>query len=155
MRRLPITLLLALLISSSASAQSLISCASDAPESDTSGIWPEPYISNTDELCFNVKDWPEYSGKNCAPRGGSARWKGDILLVVDGESKGRDLFDFRVVNPKVTNQHIEYLIEWKRDGDWQPMQNISINRLTGNGVRYFTTEHGGHSYQCRSTPRKF
>lgn len=76
-------------------------------------------------------------------------------MVVEGESKGRDLFQFRVIDSNVTNNHLEYKIEWRRDGDWQTMQNVSINRFTGHGVRYFNTEHGGESYQCRAEARKF
>lgn len=155
MRQIPLMILLALVALPNASAQSVITCESDSIETDNSSIWPQPYISAKAELCFNVRDWPEYAGKNCAPSGGSARWKGGILLLIEGESKGRDLFDFRVVNPKITDNHIQYLIEWKRDGDWQPMQNISINRLTGNGVRYFNMEHGGQSYKCHSERKKF
>jgi hypothetical protein len=137
-----------------ANAQSLITCE-PMRKSYSEPIWPEPYISKAGDLCFNVKGWPEYSGNNCAANDRSAYWKGGILLVIEGKSKGRDLLDFRVVNPKVTDNHIEYKIEWKRDGDWQTMQNISINRFTGTAVRYFNAEHGGESYKCHGKSRKF
>lgn len=136
-----------------ADAQTLIIC--EPREAQGEAIWPEPYISSTGDLCFNVKGWPEYSGNNCAANGMSAQWEGGILLVIEGDSKGRDLFEFRVINPKVTDNHIQYRIEWRRDGDWQTMQNISINRFTGYGVRSFNTEHGGDSYNCHAESRRF
>ena len=148
-------LILSIALSSTVNAQALISCEPTLPNADGETIWPQPYISDNGDLCFNVKGWPEYSGINCAASGGSAYWKGGILLVIEGDSKGRDLFDFRVVNPQVTDNHIEYKIEWKRDSDWQIMQNVSINRFTGTAVRYFNTEHGGQSYQCHAESRKF
>ena len=72
-----------LAISGAVHSQSLIFCQSTSKQSSQS-IWPQPYVAQNAELCFNVKDWPEYAGKNCVATGGEARWKAEILLVIEG-----------------------------------------------------------------------
>ena len=47
-----------------------------------------------------------------------------------------------------------YTIEWNRGAGWQPMQVVSINRLTGIGVNSLIYEHGGDTMRCRVGKRK-
>lgn len=111
-------------------------------------IWPIPYLSDKGSLCFDVKGWPEYSGQNCVTNGRRISWKGLVIVNVDGDSQGRDLTSFRIINPVISNERLEYVMEWSRDGIWSPMQHVKINRLSGEAVSYFVTMHGGDSYQC-------
>lgn len=144
-----------LMIVDAAYSQSLISCQSTSKQS-TQSIQPEPYISQTGALCFNVKSWPGYSGDNCTTTAnGTVSWQATILLIVEGDSKGRDLFYFRVTNATVSDSHISYKIQWRRDEDWQPMQNVTIDRLTGKGIRYFNSDHASEFYKCRAQRKKF
>lgn len=136
-----------------AQAQSRIVCEPTSKEV-VSSIWPAPYLSEKGSLCFDVKGWPEYAGQNCVPNGGRISWKGTVIVTVDGESKGRDLTSFRVVAPMVSNERIAYTIEWTRDGTWQPMQQIEINRLSGDAVSHLITMHGGEPHQCHLERRK-
>lgn len=125
-----------------------IICENTSKNSNTT-ISPSLYLSGEDTLCFDVKGWAEYSGTNCVKNGKSASWTGLVIVWEDGESQGRDSTNFRVVNPTVTDENIAYRIEWSRGDEWQTMQNVEINRLTGVAVSYFVTEHGGETYQCK------
>ncbi|MDE9536096.1 hypothetical protein [Xenorhabdus bovienii] len=126
-----------------------IICENESPENSIASIWPSLYLSDPNTLCFDVKGWPEFSGTNCVKNGKSAKWTGLVIVSEDGESYGRDSTNFRVMNPIITDERIEYQIEWSRGNEWRTMQNVAINRLTGGAVSYFVTEHGGDSYQCR------
>lgn len=130
-------------------ASTPISCKQSQPDTNITSIWPAPYFANAAELCFDVKGWPEYSGKNCVKNGGEARWTGLVIVTEDGESQGRDSTKFRVVKPTINDTQIKYTIEWSRGEGWRPMQKVTINRLTGEAVSYFVTMHGGESYQCQ------
>ena len=136
-------------------AQSRIVCApASADAGKITSIWPSPYLSDKGTLCFDVKGWPEYSGQNCVANGGHASWKGVVIVMEDGDSQGRDSTFFRVMKPVVNDDRIEYVIEWSRGRSWRPMQIVKINRLSGEAVSYFTTMHGGESYQCQLARRK-
>ncbi len=55
----------------------------------------------------------------------------------------------------ITDEQLKYTIEWTRDNKtWKPMQLIHINRLSGQAVSYFLTEHGGESYHCHLEKQK-
>lgn len=131
-----------------ANAASPIICKSDDTSHAITSIWPSIYLSKSGALCFDVKNWPEYSGTNCVGNGKSAQWTGLVIVTEDGESHGRDLTNFRVRNPVVNDEQIKYTIEWSRGEAWRPMQEVMINRITGGAVSYFVTMHGGESYQC-------
>ena len=137
-----------------AQAQSRIVCE---PTSNTgneiTAIWPMPYLSETGTLCFDVKGWPGYGGRNCV-QNGQATWTGLVIVNVDGESQGRDTTAFRVRAPVLDQETIEYAIEWRREGDWSPMQRVKINRLSGDAVSYYITQHGGEPYRCSLAQRK-
>ncbi|KER01540.1 hypothetical protein LGZ99_23155 [Photorhabdus temperata] len=126
-----------------------IVCENESPGNTITSIWPSIYLSDPNTLCFDVKGWPEFSGTNCVKNGKNAKWTGLVIVWEDGEPQGRDSTHFRVVNPVVTDEQIQYRIEWSRGGEWRTMQNVAINRLTGDAVSYFVNEHGGESYQCR------
>ncbi|MCG3462730.1 hypothetical protein L7G72_12855 [Xenorhabdus bovienii] len=126
-----------------------IICENESPEHSITSIWPSLYLSDPNTLCFDVKGWPEFSGTNCVKNGKSAKWTGLVIVSEDGESHGRDSTNFRVMNPTITDERIEYQIEWSRGDEWRTMQNVAINRLTGGAVSYLINEHGGDSYQCR------
>jgi hypothetical protein len=129
--------------------QSRIVCAPDPKGGKPiTSIWPEPYLSKIGQLCFDVKGWQEYSGQNCVLNGGHISWTGLVIVTVDGKSEGRDSTSFRVIRPIVNKERLEYVIEWSRGGAWKPMQNVKINRLSGEAVSHFINEHGGDSYQC-------
>lgn len=142
-------------LAGAALGQSPIVCTPE-PGSGTpiASIWPAPYLSAGGSLCFDVKGWPEYSGQNCVNDGGRAAWTGLVIVMVDGESEGRDSTRFRVNNAVVRNERLEYVIEWSRGGAWKPMQHVKINRLTGQAVSHFVKSHGGDSYRCRLESRK-
>ena len=131
-----------------ACASSPIICNSQDPDHSVVSIWPPLYLSDARTLCFDVKGWPEFSGTNCVTTGKSAQWTGLVIVTEDGDSRGRDSTHFRVINPVVTDEQIQYKIEWSRGDDWRPMQDVKINRITGGAVSYFVTMHGGESYQC-------
>ena len=136
-------------------AQSRIVCEQTSKAGEQiASIWPSPYLSEKGALCFDVKGWPEYSGQNCVTNGGRISWTGLVIVNVDGESQGRDSTSFRVVTPVVNNDLIEYVIEWSRNSNWEPMQRVKINRLSGEAVSYFITMHGGEAYQCHLERRK-
>ncbi len=120
----------------------------------TGSISPTPFIRHDGSLCFDVTSWPEYSGRNCVRDGGSIAWTGLVIVDVDGESQGRDSTEFRVVKPVVRSERIAYRIEWRREGDWRPMRDISINRLSGEAVSRSLTSHGSDTFQCRLEQRK-
>ncbi|OBU13306.1 hypothetical protein [Morganella psychrotolerans] len=144
---------LALFVPAMAFSASPIICESETPGSTGASIWPSLYMQDANTLCFDVKGWPEFSGTNCVKNGKTAKWTGLVIVWEDGESQGRDSTNFRVVNPVVNNDQIQYRIEWSRGDEWRTMQNVVINRLTGGAVSYFVTEHGGESYQCRMTQK--
>ncbi|MEG0280278.1 MAG: hypothetical protein RR510_12995 [Morganella sp. (in: enterobacteria)] len=144
---------LALFVPAMAFSASPIICESETPRSTGASIWPSLYMQDTNTLCFDVKGWPEFSGTNCVKNGKTAKWTGLVIVWEDGESQGRDSTNFRVVNPVVNDDQIQYRIEWSRGDEWRTMQNVVINRLTGGAVSYFVTEHGGESYQCRMTQK--
>lgn len=136
-----------------ASAQSRIVCEPQDKDGKTVAyIWPEPYLSN-DELCFDIK---VDDGKACVANGGNTSWLTRAVIVdIDGQSQGRDDTWFRVIHPTITSERIEYKIEWTRDGKtWGLMQNVSIDRLSGQAVSWWLTMHGGDSYQCHTESRK-
>lgn len=148
-------LLLGMLLASIANAQERIVCETDPKGGNSiNSIWPTPYLSPKGQLCFDVKGWPEYKGQNCVANDGQIKWTGLVIVSMDGESQGRDLTQFRVVKPIVNSERLEYTIEWSRGQPWLPMQNVKINRLSGQAVSYFVTMHGGDSYQCHLERRK-
>lgn len=135
--------------------QSRIVCEPDPKAEDPiTSIWPAPYFSEKGALCFDVKGWSEYSGQNCVKNGGRISWNGLVIVSMDGESQGRDSTSFRIINPVINDERIEYVMEWTRSSTWQTMQNVKINRLSGEAVSYFVTMHGGDSYQCHLERRK-
>ncbi|EPG9560418.1 hypothetical protein [Morganella morganii] len=144
---------LTMLVPVIAFSASPIVCENQAQGNTGTSIWPSLYMPDTNTLCFDVKSWPEFSGTNCVKNGKTAKWTGLVIVWEDGESQGRDSTNFRVVNPVVNDDQIQYRIEWSRGDEWRTMQNVVINRLTGGAVSYFVTEHGGESYQCRTTPK--
>ena len=75
-------------------------------------------------------------------------------VTVDGVSQGRDETDLRVEKAVVTPERLAYTIEWNRGAGWQPMQVVTINRLTGIGVSSLVNEHGGDTMRCRIGKRK-
>ena len=130
-------------------AASPIVCENKHTENQITSIWPTLYLADSGELCFDVKGWPEFSGKNCVANGKEIHWTGMVIVSEDGDSQGRDSTNFRVLNPGINTELIEYTTEWSRGKNWRPMQIVKINRLTGVAVSYFVTMHGGESYLCR------
>jgi hypothetical protein len=148
MNRLKHLAILLLWIPAISYAASPVVCENQDSNSVAS-IWPSLYLSNSGALCFDVKGWPEFSGTNCVDNGGNAHWTGLVIVTEDGESRGRDSTNFRVLKPLVTDEQIAYTIEWSRGDAWRPMQRVTIDRLTGVAVSYFVSMHGGESFQCR------
>jgi hypothetical protein len=143
---------LLLAAASTVTAQTPIECTPE-PKS-ISSMWPGIYLSKTKELCFDVRGWASFRGQNCVRNGGAIQWQGVVIVSMDGESQGRDDTTFRVRKPVVTDERLEYVIEWTRSNDWRPMQHVSINRLTGVGVSYFVTMHGGDTMNCHIAAKK-
>ena len=148
-------LLLALCTADTAHAQSLIVCEPAARNGKAiTSIWPTPVLSKTGNLCFDVRGWPEFSGRNCVRNGGHVAWTGLVIVSMDGVSKGRDSTSFRVNSPVVNDQNVEYVIEWSRGGHWLPMQHVAIDRLSGQAVSYFLSMTGGETYNCHLQHRQ-
>lgn len=143
------------LTATSAKSQSRIVCDPVSKDGKRiAWIWPEPYLSARGSLCFDVEKWPEYSGTNCVQNGGQIAWTGLVIVAVDGESQGRDSTSFRVVSPVVNADLVEYRIEWSRDGKWEAMQHVTINRPSGEAMSHFIRLRGGEPYKCRLEKRK-
>lgn len=134
-----------------ASSQTLIKC--ELNENSKISLWPAPYLERGN-LCFDVKGLPEFAGRNCVKQGGEVRWEAFTIVYLDGESLGRDSTKFRVIKPVITNNVIDYTIEWSRSMKWETMQHVKINRLTGDAISYFIGSNGGESYACRLSQRK-
>lgn len=58
-KALALTVLLPLTVS----AATLIECKKSEQKNSITSIWPTPYLSDSGLLCFDVKGWPEFSGK--------------------------------------------------------------------------------------------
>lgn len=155
MKKLIISAALAAIVPIMASAVTLIDCKNEDSNKPITSIWPSPYLSDSGLLCFDVKGWSEFSGSNCVANGKNVRWTGMVIVSEDAESQGRDSTNFRVSNPTVNENNIDYIIEWSRGADWRPMQHVAINRLTGVAVSYFVREHGGETYRCRAGKKAF
>ena len=130
-------------------AASPIICESIDPDHQGSHIWPNIYLSNLGELCFNVQGGNGYSGKNCVTNGGEAHWTSITIVMEDLKSWGRDYTNFRSLNPVINDDRIEYTIEWSRGNNWRTMQDVTINRITGAAVSRFVSMHGGEPLECR------
>ncbi len=132
-------------------AATVISCAPKTLGTEFR-LWPQPYLTSAKQLCFNTTG---YVGNSCVKNGGQASWSGVALIFQNGESFGRDDTDFRVTDVVLSNEAIQYHIEWGRGGKWRTLQRISINRLDGSGVSWLVGEHGGDSLECKAGPMKF
>ena len=136
--------------------QTAISCTATDSKAKIE-LYPSIYIdSDQNALCFNVTSWPGYKGSNCVRDRGQVKWNAIVIMFdKNGDSMGRNETDFRASNVSITNEAIGYFLEWGRAGKWFPKQRIEINRLTGNGVDWFLTEHGGLSIKCTGNSHKF
>lgn len=137
---------ISMLFSLNANGQTLIKCQLDDDPKVT--LLPAPYISKGN-LCFDVRGLTDFAGRNCVKPGGEARWSAFTDVSVDGTSLGKDFTQFRVAKPVITSSVLEYTIEWARSMEWETMQQVKINRLTGKAVSYFVEMHGGDSYTCK------
>ncbi len=155
MKKLILAAALTAIAPTMANAITLIDCENEDPQHQGTYIWPSPYLSDSGLLCFDVKGWPEYSGSNCVANGKSIHWTGLVIVSEDDVSQGRDSTNFRVSKPTVNENNIEYVIEWSRGGPWRHMQDVAINRLTGEAVSYFVSMHGGESYKCHAGKKAF
>jgi hypothetical protein len=136
-----------------ASEPSVIVCEPlDAYDRSATGIWPSPYLSK-DKLCFNLR---VDAGNECVGNGQSTNWFTEAVIVdINGIPQGRDDTWFRVVRPTINDKKIEYKIEGSRDKKtWGLVSNVTINRLTGQGIDWLIGEHGGISYKCHTEGRK-
>ena len=155
MKKLILASALTAIVPTVANAITLIDCKNEDSKNSVAAIWPRPYLSDSGLLCFDVKGWPEFSGSNCVGNGKSTHWTGLIIVREDGESQGRDSTNFRVSKPTLSENNIEYIIEWSRGDVWRPMQHVAINRLTGVAVSYFVQGHGGETFQCHAGKKAF
>lgn len=141
-------------LSSLASSQSLVDCIND--NKDGNAIWPQFYFKGDDTICFDVTSQPNFDGQNCVKHKSSAIWTSVILLGIEGQNYGRDVFFFQVDKPIITESGAQYLIRFSRDlKNWVRMEDVKVNRMTGHAVRYFATEHGGETFKCHPGKRKF
>jgi hypothetical protein len=145
-----------LLMSITVQAQEIVVLCHQTDKKAEFQIWPSIYIgSGGKTLCFNVTGWMDYMGNNCATNAGSMNWSAVVLLMDEsGTSMGRDTTFFRAQNIVITDEMLRYNLEWSRDGKWRSRQIIEINRLTGHGVQWFSTEHGGASFTCSGSRKK-
>ncbi|HEI9728020.1 TPA: hypothetical protein SLN40_004934 [Serratia marcescens] len=135
------------------SEPSLIVCKPQDPnDSSAIGLRPSPYLSK-DKLCFDIQ---VDEGDECVGNEQSTSWLTKAVIVdIDGVPQGRDDTWFRVVRPTITDKKIEYKIEGSRDNKaWGLVTNVTINRLTGQGIDWLIGEHGGISYKCHTEGRK-
>lgn len=135
------------------SEPSLIVCKPQDPnDSSAIGLRPSPYLSK-DKLCFDIQ---VDEGDECVGNEQSTSWLTKAVIAdIDGVPQGRDDTWFRVVRPTITDKKIEYKIEGSRDNKaWGLVTNVTINRLTGQGIDWLIGEHGGISYKCHTEGRK-
>ncbi len=136
------------------SEPSLIVCKPQDPNNSSAiGLRPSPYLSK-DKLCFDIR---VDEGDECVGNEQSSSWLTKAVIVdIDGIPQGRDDTWFRVVRPTITDKKIEYEIEGSRDKKaWGLVSNVTINRLTGQGIDWLIGEHEGISYKCHTEGRKF
>lgn len=107
-------------------------------------LWPSIYIKDNNQLCVNTQHFVEFNGKNCYKNGESIYWTGlGLHTLPDGNSAGRDDTEYRIQNGIINNEKISYRVEWGRRGKWYTLARVDLNRLTGEGVDWFTNMHGG------------
>lgn len=134
----------------SANAQ-LIKCVSKDNGKDT--LWPAIYLEKG-SLCFDVRGLTDFVGRNCVKPGGEVKWSAFAGVTVDGNFHGRDYTKFQVVKPVINSNVIEYTLEFARSMEWETMQRVTINRLTGDAISHYVEMHGGDSYTCKLTQPK-
>jgi hypothetical protein len=144
------SLLLSLLFGSTlAFAQRAIECESFTKQSN---VLPSIYLNKTGQLCFDVLGWSEYQGQNCIKNGQSINWKATVPIYERDQIHDREPTQFRVVSPKVSDERLDYAVEWRRAGEWQLLQRIGINRITGSGV--ISSKNGGEPIKCSVVSKK-
>jgi len=130
-------------------AQRAIECE---PFVKRSRVLPGIYLNRSEQLCFDVLGWSEYQGQNCVKHGQSIQWKATVPVIDRDQIYERESTQFRVQSAVVTDERFDYAVEWSRGGEWQILQRIAINRITGSGV--MTRKDGSEPMQCRTVPRK-
>ena len=136
-------------VSSLAFAQRAIECETFTK---ASRVLPDIYLNRAEQLCFDVLGWFQYQGQNCAKNGQSIQWKATVPIIERDQIHGRESTQFRVQSAGITDERLDYSVEWSRGGEWLLLQRIGINRITGSGV--ISGKEGGEPMQCRTVPRK-
>ena len=135
--------------SSPAFAQRAIECEASVK---LSRVLPGIYLNRSEQLCFDVLGWSEYKGQNCVKNGQSIQWKATVPVIERDQIYGREPTQFRVQSAVVTDERFDYAVEWSRGGEWQLLQRIGINRITGSGV--ISRKERSEPMQCRTVPKK-
>lgn len=134
-----------------------LSCTDDNAKPNAQIKWsmsPNLYFDN-ETLCFDVRGWPDFKGSNCLDKNGNAQWEATTLVVINGDSRGRDHRQFRVSNAKVSDTTISYEVEYMQNGKFYPYSRTELNRLTGKGVDWDVEIRGGTSITCTAGKTKF
>jgi hypothetical protein len=146
--------ILFMLVTNCGFAQTPIECKG-ARTSPNAYLWPTFYIAKGGKkLCFDVQNMPDFKGKTCVSNGGTIQWSGTTIVYIGDASQGRDDTLFRVRNAVFTDERIRYVIEWHRQGEWHAMQDVFVDRLTGDGISHFMSEQGGDSIVCQQRSKK-
>lgn len=153
MKKICTVILMFISLSAVASGPTPLVCEPKNPNDQyPTSIWPSPFLSG-DKVCFDIRT---DSGSSCVGNGKTTKWfTGAVIVDIDGENQGRDDTWFRVVNPTITDERIEYTIEATRDNKkWGDVSHVSINRLSGEAVDWLIGETGGTTYQCHLERKK-
>ena len=139
----------ALSVSSLALAQRAIECEASTK---LSRVRPGIYLNRSELLCFDVLDWSEYQGQNCVKNGQSIQWNARVPVIERDHIHAREFTQFRVRSALVTDERLNYTVEWSRGAEWHLLQQININRVTGSGA--ISRSEGSEPMQCRTVSKK-
>ena len=135
---------LLLLALSPVAAKTLI-CASE--DLSAAPLLLNPYLSGSGQLCFDVRDWSDYQGNDCAGNGGSIQWQTTAAAITPRGSEQRTVW-FRVRNAVVTRERLAWAIESREGSGWKVMQRIAIDRIAGMGTGDRFSAHTDNPFRC-------
>ena len=106
----------------------------------------EPYLSDADQLCFDVRNWIGYKGQNCVSNGASIQWQTTATAIAAHRSE--KTVKFRVRRAVVTRERLEYMLESSHGTARTLMQHVAIDRLAGTGTSEPPGVHQESPFPC-------
>ena len=106
----------------------------------------EPYLSDSGQLCFDVRNWTGYKGQNCVSNRASIQWQATATAVTTYPAEKTVMF--RVHRAVVTRERLEYMLESYRGTAWTLIQHVAIDRLAGTGTSDPPGAHQESPFPC-------